>query len=98
MGRKAEHCKRRTTRGTGHALEAYEQKHYRIDPPNPIEAIKFRMDQFELKPSDLTDILGGRNRASRSLVVGSLMKKLVKVCLDAPLQEGRSCYGSIPDS
>jgi HTH-type transcriptional regulator/antitoxin HigA len=33
-------------------VEAYEQKHYRIDPPDPIEAIKFRMEQLELKPSD----------------------------------------------
>ncbi|MEO8400008.1 MAG: transcriptional regulator, partial [Ignavibacteriaceae bacterium] len=26
-------------------VEAYEQKHYKIDPPDPIEAIKFRMEQ-----------------------------------------------------
>jgi HTH-type transcriptional regulator / antitoxin HigA len=48
-------------------VEAYEQKHYRIDPPDPIEAIKFRMEQLELKPSDLADILGGRNRVSEIL-------------------------------
>jgi HTH-type transcriptional regulator / antitoxin HigA len=47
-------------------VEAYEQKHYRIDP-DPIEAIKFRMEQLELKPSDLADILGGRNRVSEIL-------------------------------
>jgi HTH-type transcriptional regulator/antitoxin HigA len=29
-------------------IEAYEQKHYRIDPPDPIEAIKFRMEQLSL--------------------------------------------------
>ena len=46
---------------------AYEQKHYRIDPPDPIEAIKFRMEQLELKPSDLADILGGRSRVSEVL-------------------------------
>ena len=39
-------------------VEAYEQKHHRIDPPDPIEAIKFRMEQLELKPSDLADSLG----------------------------------------
>ena len=33
-------------------VEAYEQRHYKIDPPDPIEAIKFRMEQLELKPSD----------------------------------------------
>lgn len=40
-------------------VEAYEQKHYKVDPPDPIEAIKFRMEQLELKPSDLAKILGG---------------------------------------
>jgi HTH-type transcriptional regulator / antitoxin HigA len=48
-------------------VEAYEQKHYRIDPPDPIESIKFRMEQLELKPSDLADILGGRSRVSEIL-------------------------------
>jgi HTH-type transcriptional regulator/antitoxin HigA len=45
-------------------VEAYEQKHHGIEPPDPIEAIKFRMEQLDLKPSDLADILGGRNRVS----------------------------------
>jgi len=45
-------------------VEAYEQKHYKVDPPDPIEAIKFRMEQLELKPSDLAKILGGRSRVS----------------------------------
>ncbi len=48
-------------------VEAYEQKHYKIDPPDPIEAIKFRMEQLELKPSDLAKILGGRSRVSEVL-------------------------------
>ena len=48
-------------------VEAYEQKYYKIEPPDPIEAIKFRMEQLELKPSDLARILGGRNRVSEIL-------------------------------
>jgi HTH-type transcriptional regulator/antitoxin HigA len=48
-------------------VEAYEQKHYKFDPPDPIEAIKFRMEQLELKPSDLAKILGGRSRVSEVL-------------------------------
>jgi HTH-type transcriptional regulator/antitoxin HigA len=48
-------------------VEAYEQKHHRIEPPDPIEAIKFRMEQLDLKASDLADILGGRNRVSEVL-------------------------------
>ena len=34
-------------------VEAYEQKHYKVDPPDPVEAIKFRMEQFGLKLADL---------------------------------------------
>ena len=48
-------------------MEAYEQKHYKVDPPDPIEAIKFRMEQLDLKPSDLAKILGGRSRVSEVL-------------------------------
>ena len=48
-------------------VEAYEQKHYKVDPPDPIEAIKFRMEQLELKPADLAGILGGRSRVSEVL-------------------------------
>jgi HTH-type transcriptional regulator/antitoxin HigA len=48
-------------------VEGYGQKHYRVDPPDPIDAIKFRMEQLELKPSDLADILRGRNRVSEIL-------------------------------
>lgn len=31
-----------------HLIEIYEQEHYKIAPPHPIEAIKFRMDQMDL--------------------------------------------------
>jgi HTH-type transcriptional regulator/antitoxin HigA len=33
-------------------VEAYEQKHYKVGHPDPIEAIKFCMEQLDLKPSD----------------------------------------------
>jgi HTH-type transcriptional regulator/antitoxin HigA len=48
-------------------IEAYEAKHYRIAPPEPIEAIKFRMEQQGLKPVDLAKFLGGKNRVSEVL-------------------------------
>ena len=48
-------------------VEAYEQKHFYIPPPDPIEAIKFRMDQLGLKQSDLADAMGGKNRVSEIL-------------------------------
>lgn len=43
-------------------IEAYEAKHYPIDPPDPVDAIKFRMEQQGLKPKDLEPMIGRRNR------------------------------------
>ena len=48
-------------------IEAYELKHFDIAPPNPIEAIKFRMEQLGLKQSDLSEAMGGKNRVSEIL-------------------------------
>ena len=48
-------------------VEAYERKHFEIAPPDPIEAIKFRMDQLGLKQSDIAEVIGGKNRASEIL-------------------------------
>lgn len=48
-------------------VEAYEQKNFKIFPPEPIEAIKFRMDQLGLKQSDIAKVIGGKNRASEIL-------------------------------
>lgn len=43
-------------------IEAYEVKHYPIAPPDPLEAIKFRMEQQGLKPKDLEPMIGQLNR------------------------------------
>lgn len=43
-------------------VEAYESKHYPIDLPDPVEAIKFRMDQSGLTPKDLVPVIGRLNR------------------------------------
>lgn len=43
-------------------IEAYEEKHYPIAPPDPIEAIKFRMEQAGLTPKDLEPMIGRSNR------------------------------------
>jgi HTH-type transcriptional regulator/antitoxin HigA len=48
-------------------VEVYEDKHYPVPPPDPVEAIKFRMDQMGLKQSDIAKYLGGKNRASEIL-------------------------------
>ena len=48
-------------------IEKYEDEHFPIEAPDPIEAIKFKMDQLEMKPSDLGKVLGYRSRASEIL-------------------------------
>jgi len=45
----------------------YEAKHWPIDPPDPIEAIKFRMEQKGYSQKDLAQLLGSRSRASEIL-------------------------------
>lgn len=43
-------------------IEAYEAKHFPVDLPNPIEAIKFRMEQSGLSVADLVPAIGRTNR------------------------------------
>ena len=45
-------------------VEAYENKNHALASPNPIEAIKFRMDQSGIGTAEITKILGGRSRKS----------------------------------
>jgi HTH-type transcriptional regulator/antitoxin HigA len=45
----------------------YEQKHFPIEAPDPIEAIKYRMEQLNLSQQDLAKYLGGKNRVSEIL-------------------------------
>ena len=64
-------------------VEAYEEKKYKIEPPDPIEAIKFRMEQLGLQQSDLAEVLGGRNRVSEILnrkrnLTANMMRRLHK--------------------
>jgi HTH-type transcriptional regulator/antitoxin HigA len=48
-------------------IEMYEEKHYKIEAPDPIEAIKFRMEQTGMKPTELAKFLGTRSRVSEIL-------------------------------
>ena len=43
-------------------VEAWEAKHYSLDLPDPIAAIRYHMEQNELTPKDLIPYIGGRNR------------------------------------
>jgi HTH-type transcriptional regulator / antitoxin HigA len=48
-------------------VEAYEEKHWRVNPPDPIEAIKLRMQQRGLSRRDLEKVLGSKSRVSEVL-------------------------------
>ena len=48
-------------------IENYENEHYAIDAPDPIEAIKIRMEEMNLKQADLATIIGSKSRVSEVL-------------------------------
>jgi len=51
----------------GLMIDEYEKKHYNIEAPDPIEAIKIRMEEMQLRQVDLADAIGGKNRVSEVL-------------------------------
>ena len=48
-------------------IDNYENQHYPIEAPDPIEAIKIRMEEMNLKQKDLIGIIGGKSRVSEIL-------------------------------
>ncbi len=48
-------------------IENYENEHYPIDAPDPIEAIKIRMEELNMRQKDLVGIIGGKSRVSEIL-------------------------------
>lgn len=61
----------------------YEQEHHKIDVPDPIEAIKFRMEQMDMKRADMLRFFGTRGRVSEILnrqrtLTLAMIKKLHK--------------------
>jgi len=51
----------------GLLVDEYEKKHYPIEAPDPIEAIKIRMEELQLKQVDLIDVIGSKSRVSEVL-------------------------------
>jgi HTH-type transcriptional regulator / antitoxin HigA len=51
----------------GLMIDEFEKKNYAIEAPDPIEAIKIRMEEMDLKQTDLAEALGGKNRVSEIL-------------------------------
>ena len=48
-------------------VESYEMKHYPIAPPDPVDAIKFRMEQMGMTKADMVKYLGSQSRVSEVL-------------------------------
>jgi len=48
-------------------VKAYENKHYPVAQPSPLEAIRFRLEQMNMSEADLSEILGARSRKSEIL-------------------------------
>ncbi|MGN6248999.1 MAG: helix-turn-helix domain-containing protein [Ginsengibacter sp.] len=48
-------------------IENYENEHYPIEAPDPIEAIKIRMEELDMRPKDLVGVIGGKSRVSEVL-------------------------------
>jgi HTH-type transcriptional regulator/antitoxin HigA len=48
-------------------IDNYENKHYSIEAPDPIDAIKIRMEEMNLKQKDLVGVIGGKSSVSEVL-------------------------------
>ena len=48
-------------------IKDYEEKHYKIDAPDPVEVIKYRMEQMQMSKKQLGEILGYNSRVSEIL-------------------------------
>ena len=48
-------------------IDDYEKVNFAIEAPDPIEAIKIRMEEMELRQTDLVPVIGGKNRVSEIL-------------------------------
>ena len=76
-------------------VDAYEAKRHRILPPDPIEAIKFRMEQEGLTRADLEKLIGSRARVSeilnrrRSLTVAMIRRLRDALGISADVLVGR---------
>ncbi|HEY2033140.1 MAG TPA: helix-turn-helix domain-containing protein [Rhizomicrobium sp.] len=70
-------------------IEAFEAQHYPMDPPDPIEAIRFRMESQGLTRKDLEEMIGTRTRVAevlngkRSLSIGMIRRLHTKLGIPA---------------
>ena len=72
-------------------IDEYENRNYPITSPDPIEAIKIRMEEMQLKQTDLIDVIGGKSKVSeilnrkRKLTVKMIRNLTVKLNLSPSL-------------
>jgi HTH-type transcriptional regulator / antitoxin HigA len=72
-------------------VDEYEKQNYPIETPDPIEAIKIRMEELNLRQVDLIPEIGGKSRVSeilnrkRRLTVGMIRKLTKKLNLSADI-------------
>lgn len=77
-------------------IDAYEAKHHRIEAPDPIEAIRFRMEQMDLTRADLEKIIGSRARVTevlnrkRPLSIGMIRRLRDALGISADVLIGRT--------
>lgn len=75
----------------GLMVDEYEKKHYPIETPDPIEAIKIRMEEMQLKQIDLVNEIGGKSRVSevlnrkRKLTIDMIRKLTIRLSLSPKL-------------
>lgn len=75
----------------GLMIDEFEKKHFPIEAPDPIEAIKIRMEEMHLKQIDLVNEIGGKSRVSeilnrkRKLTVDMIRKLTTRLNLSAEL-------------
>lgn len=82
-------------------VENYESKHYPVFPPDPIEAIKFRMEQMSLSRKDLEPYIGSRGRVAeifsrkRPLTLPMIRKlhSQLQIPLESLIHEPKSAHG-----
>ena len=75
-------------------IDDYEKRYYPIEAPDPIEAIKIRMEEMQLKQIDLVNEIGGKSRVSeilnrkRKLTVEMIRKLTIRLNLSPGLLIG----------
>lgn len=81
-------------------IEAYERRHFPIDPPDPVAAIKFRMEQGGLTAKDLVPMIGQTNRVyevlahKRPLTLGMIRRLHAGLGIPASVLIGEYAHGA----